>query len=194
MGWLSYLPKNDKMSRKVLLLSEDTLRTYSEISENVYGKSLLPAIKTAQDIYLQGYIGSCLYEKLLTIVGDGSIVAPENIAYKDLLDNFIEPYMIERVIADLIPVVGSKIANLGIFKTRDEYADNVSAGEVDRLQYLHVTKADFYAKRMQNYLKAHKEAYPELDCCGCGADVKPNLDSSEDCGIWLGGFRGRIVR
>ena len=182
------------MNNRVLVISEDTIRTYSEISDNVWGKSLLPAIKTAQDIYLQGFLGSCLYIKILDLIADGSITASENIAYKDLLDNFIEPYMIERVIADLIPVVGSKIANLGIFKSRDEYADNVSAGEVDRLQYLHVTKADFYAKRMQNFLKAHMEAYPELDCCGCGADVRPNLDSAEDCGLWLGGFRGRIVR
>ena len=118
-------------------------------------------------------------------------MAPENIAYKDLLDDYIEPYMVERVIADLIPIVGSKIANLGIFKSQDEYASTVSAGEVDRLQYLHITKADFYAKRMQHYLKVHREAYPELECCGCGADVKPNLESAEDCGLWLGGPRAR---
>ena len=80
------------------------------------------------------------------------------------------------------------------FKSRDEYTDNVSASEVDRLQYLHITKADFYAKRMQNFLKAHRDAYPELDCCGCGADVKPNLDSAEDCGIFLGGYRAKILR
>ena len=179
------------MGNRVLVISEDTIRTYSEISDNIWGKSLLPAIKSAQDIYLQGFLGSCLYIKILDLIGDGSIVAPENIAYKDLLDDYIEPYMVERVIADLIPIVGSKIANLGIFKSQDEYASTVSAGEVDRLQYLHITKADFYAKRMQHYLKVHREAYPELECCGCGADVKPNLESAEDCGIWLGGVRGR---
>ena len=183
-----------KMSNRVLVISEDTIRTYSEISDNVWGKSLLPAIKSAQDIYLQGFLGSCLYQKILQLIGDGTIINEENDAYRDLLDDYIEPYMVERVIADLIPIVGSKIANLGIFKSRDEYADNVSAGEVDRLQYLHTTKADHYAKRMQHFLKTHREAFPELDCCGCGADIRPNLESAEDCGIWLGGYRSKVIR
>lgn len=188
------IKKTVKMSNRVLLVSEDTIRTYSEISDNLYGKSILPAIRTAQDIYLQGFLGSCLYQKLLSLVADGTIVDNENVQYKDLLDDYIEPYMIERVIADLIPIVGSKIVNLGAIRTNDEYASNIPAGEVDRLQYLHITKADHYAKRMQHFLKLHKEAFPELDCCGCGADIKPNLESAEDCGIFLGGYRAKIVR
>lgn len=117
----------------------------------------------------------------------------ENIAYKDLLDEYITPYLIERVIADLIPIVGSKIVNLGVIKTDDEYASNISADEVDRLQYQHIVKADHYAKRMQTFLKANRAAYPELNCCQCG-DIQPNLNSAEDTGIFLGGYRARIVR
>jgi len=178
------------MITNVLLLSEDKLKSYSEISDNLYGKSLMPAIKTSQELYLQGILGSCLYQKLLSLVADGSIIDDENVAYKDLLDGYCTPYLIERTIADLIPIVGSKIANLGVYKSQDEYTSNVSAGEVDRLQYSHVVKADHYAKRMQNFLKGNRSAYPELDACGC-ADVKPNLDSAEDVSLYLGGRRGR---
>lgn len=175
---------------KVLLISEDMVRSYSEISDNVFGKSLLPAIRTAQDLYLEEFLGSCLYKKLLEIVGDGSITNQENVAYKDLLDEHIQPYLLERVVADLIPIVGSKIANLGVYKSRDEYTDNVSAGEVERLQNLHIIKADHYAKRMQLFLKENRQAFPELNCCSCGG-IKPTLDSSADCGLWLGGIRAR---
>lgn len=184
------LTQNDKRMTKVLLISEDMVRSYTEISDNTFGKSLLPAIRTAQDLYLEEFLGSCLYKKLLALVGDGTISDSENVAYKDLLDEFIQPYLLERVVADLIPIVGSKIANLGIIKNQDEYATNVSAGEVERLQNLHVIKADHYAKRMQLFLKANRKAFPELGCCGCG-DIKPTLDSSADCGLWLGGTIGR---
>ena len=180
--------------RNVLLLSEDMLKTNSEISDNLYGKSLLPAIRTAQDLYLEEYLGSCLYEKILDLVGDGSIMAPENVAYKDLLDDFITPFLIERVIADLIPVVGSKIANLGIYQSRDEYTDNVSSADVSRLQNLHVIKANHYAKRMQLFLKSNRTAYPELECCSCSGGIKPTLDSVAETGIFLGGYRGKVVR
>ena len=175
---------------KILLISEDMVRSYSEISDNVFGKSLLPAIRTAQDLYLEEFLGSCLYKKILELVGDGTIKDQENVAYKDLLDEYIQPFLLERVVADLIPVVGSKIANLGVFKSSDQYTENVSAGEVERLQNLHVIKANHYAKRMQLFLKGNRSAFPELDCCSCG-DIKPTLDSSADCGLWLGGIRGR---
>ena len=175
---------------KILLISEDMVRSYSEISDNVFGKSLLPAIRTAQDLYLEEFLGSCLYKKILELVGDGTIKDQENVAYKDLLDEYIQPFLLERVVADLIPIVGSKIANLGVFKSSDQYTENVSAGEVERLQNLHVIKANHYAKRMQLFLKGNRSAFPELDCCSCG-DIKPTLDSSADCGLWLGGIRGR---
>lgn len=175
---------------KILLISEDMVRSYSEISDNVFGKSLLPAIRTAQDLYLEEFLGSCLYKKLLDLVGDGTISNQENVAYKDLLDEYIQPFLLERVVADLIPVVGSKIANLGVYKSSDQYTENVSAGEVERLQNLHVIKANHYAKRMQLFLKGNRSAFPELDCCSCG-EIKPTLDSSADCGLWLGGIRGK---
>ena len=175
---------------KVLVISEDAIRTYTEISENVWGKSLLPAIRTAQDISLQEILGICLYRKILSIIEDGSVTAQENVAYKDLLDEYIQPFMLEQVVTDLIPIIGSKIANLGIYKSQDEYTANVSADEVDRLQYSHKVKADHYAKRMQNFLKANRQAFPELDSCGCG-DVQPNLNSAEDVSIFLGGVRGK---
>lgn len=175
---------------KVLVISEDAIRTYTEISENVWGKSLLPAIRSSQDIELQNILGSCLYKKILNLIEDGTITANENVAYKDLLDDYVTPFMLEQVVADLIPIVGSKIANLGIFRSRDEYTETISASEVERLQYLHQVKADHYAKRMQNFLKGNRDAFPELGTCGC-ADVKPNLDSAENVSIYLGGRRGR---
>lgn len=179
--------------KNVLFISEDTIRTNSELSDNIWGKSLLPAIRTAQEIYLIEFLGSCLYDKLIDLISSNTISNQENVAYKDLLDDYITPFMIERVVADLIPIVGSKIVNLGVMKTSDEYAQNVPADEVDRLAKLHIDKSCTYAKRMQTFLKGHREAFPELDCCGCG-DIKPTLDSAADCGIFLGGFRGFRIR
>lgn len=177
----------------ILVISEDTIRSNSEISDNIWGKSLLPAIRTAQEIYLEMFLGSCLYNKILNLISTGEIGLDANIAYKNLLDTYITPFMIERVVADLIPIIGNKITNLGVFKSDDEYAKNTGADEVDRLYQLHVNKSDHYAKRMQQFLKSNMDIYPELDVCNCG-DVKPCLDSSADCSIWLGGTRGKYVR
>lgn len=177
---------------KVLFISEDTIRSNSELSDNLWSKPLLPAIRTAQEIYLTEFLGSCLYNKLIDLISTGEIKDPENEAYRDLLDDYITPFMIERVVADVIPIVGSKIVNLGIIKSTDEHTQNIPADEVDRLTQLHVEKSCFYAKRMQFFLKTHREAFPELDCCGCN-DIKPTLDTAADCSIFLGGMRGRRI-
>lgn len=177
----------------VLLITAEKVKTYSEISDNVFEKNLLPAIMTAQNIYLQQIIGTCLYRKLQDMVVTQDIMLEENVAYKDLLDNHITNYLIERVIADLIPIVGNKISNLGIYKSNDEYAQNISADEVDRLQYQHIVRSDFYQARMQDFLRANRSAFPELDCCKCG-ELAPNLNSAEDVSIFLGGVRAKRAR
>lgn len=178
--------------RNVLVVSEDTIRSNSEISDNVWGKSLLPSIRTSQDLYLQEFLGSCLYNKILDLISDGSISQTENAPYKLLLDDYITPYMIERVVADTIPTIANKIANLGVYKSNDEYANNIDNVQTDRLAQSHIDKADHYAKRMQHFLKSNKDMYPELNECGCG-DIKPCLDSAADCSIFLGGYRGRTI-
>ena len=94
--------------RNVLLISEDTVKTYSGLNDNIWGKSLLPAIREAQEIGLQGIIGSCLYQSLCSKVADGSIENQDNIQYKTLLDEEISYYMIYKVISDLVPVIGRK--------------------------------------------------------------------------------------
>ena len=46
--------------------------------------------------------------------------------------------------------------------------------------------ADAYCKMMQDFLKENRDSFPELNCCGA-----PTLDSSAECGLFLGGTRGR---
>ena len=63
---------------KCFLISEKTLKENSVINNNVDGMYILPAIEFAQDAGLQPLLGTVLYEKLMDLVADGSIVnAPD---------------------------------------------------------------------------------------------------------------------
>lgn len=179
--------------RNVLLISEDTVKTYSGLNDNIWGKSLLPAIREAQEIGLQGIIGSCLYQALCSKVAEGSIENSENAAYKTLLDEYVSYYMIYRTIADLVPVIGVKLANLGVVISNDEHVQNLTEDERDRIDTYYTYRADFYCKRMQEWLLENKELFPELDECSCN-QMKANLDSAASTGLWLGGIRGRRIK
>lgn len=170
----------------ILLISEDTLKTYSHLNDNVFGKSLTPAIITAQDIYLQKFLGSCLYKKVLELVENGGIRNKKYAMYKELLDNYIANFLIYQTLANLIPEISTKITNMGLVVSNDEHVQNVTQGERDLVMGQYQKYADAYCKMMQDFLKENRDSFPELNCCGA-----PTLDSSASTQLFLGGRRGR---
>lgn len=184
--------------RKVLTISEDYIKTYSNLSDNVWGDYLLPTILTAQNIQLQQTLGSCLFNKVLDLIEDGSITATTNTAYKTLLDDYIQDFMMYQTITDLIPIIGVKLANIGTVVSNDEHLQNLSESERSNIKQFYQNKADFFTKRLQGFLKANKDLFPELKCgCECDSNIKPTLDSAASTGLFLGGYRSpyrRIIK
>lgn len=170
----------------ILLISEDTLKTYSHLNDNIWGKSLTPAIITAQDIYLQKFLGSCLYKKVLELVKSGEIRNENYAMYKELLDDYITNFLIYQTLANLIPEISTKITNMGLVTSSDEHVQNVTQGERDLVMGQYQKYADAYCKMMQDFLKENRDSFPELNCCGA-----PTLDSSAETGLWLGGTRSK---
>lgn len=166
----------------VLLIGEDYIKENTPVDDNVYGKYLLPAIREAQDMGLQSIIGGSLYTSILGMVAEGNVEEP----YTSLIETFIQPYLAYQTIVVLVPILGTKIANLGLISTDDEKAVNVAKSERDRLKDYYQFRADFYCKRMQEHLCNNYSMYPELKECDCEL-MKANLKSSATCPVWLGG-------
>ena len=170
----------------VLLISEDKLKTYTALNDNVFGKVICPVIKTSQDIYLQQILGTALMEKLQTLVKENQIGSQENTKYKKLLDEYVAPYLIYETLVNLVPEVGTKIANIGVVQNNDEHTMNVSQGERELVSRQYQTYADNYCKQMQAYLCQNSELYPELKETQL---VEPHLNSAATTSLWLGGIR-----
>lgn len=175
----------------ILLISEDFIKTHSALSDNYFGKYLTPSIVEAQDMGLQMVIGSCLYNKLLSLVGDESIKLPEYAAYKGLLDDYIQPYLLYRVLSQTIIYANVKLANIGTVITNDEHIVNLSQKDIDLITQDMRNKCAFYQRRLGNYLLDNKELFSELNECTC-REIKANLTSAEKTGIWLGGPIGKL--
>lgn len=179
---------------KILLISEDYIKTNSNLNDNVWGEYLLPAIREAQDMGLQMIIGECLYHRILNLVDGGEIADSGNTAYKHLLDEYIQTYLLYQVLTDLVPIIGTKQANLGTVISNDEHVVSLTEGERNRVKNYFQIRADFYCRRMQEYLLKNKDLYPELDECDVCGKMEQNLKSAATTGLWLGGFRGRRIR
>lgn len=174
----------------ILLISEDYIKTNSGLNDNVWGSYLTPAIREAQDIKLQTILGTCLYNKIMECVKNGSIKEVDFVAYKDLLDNYIQVYLMYQTISDLVPIIGVKLTNLGVVVSNDEHLSNLSQTDRDRVQTYYEQRADFYGRRLQEFLLNNSTAFKELDECAC-KQIKANLSSAASTGLWLGGERGR---
>ena len=103
---------------RVLLISEQTLKSNGVINNNVDGMYILPAIEYAQDAGLQPIIGTKLYNKLMDLVADGSI--GQSTDYKVLLDEYVTPYLLNKVTADIQIPLNYKLRNQGVVQNQTE--------------------------------------------------------------------------
>lgn len=174
----------------VLLTSENHIKSISPLSDSLSGKYLLPTIKIVQDVELRMTIGDCLLNALLQMVGDGSIKDEEHIAYKDLLDNYIQPYMTYKVLSEVTDIVANKIVNAGVMQMSDEHQVNSYRADKNDLKLYYLRQADSYKRILQEFLLENSKAFPELTECECNR-IKDNLHSAYSGGVWLGYTRGK---
>lgn len=177
--------------KDVLLINENVIKSITNISENVNGGYILPAIKLAQDIDLEETIGTQLKEALQKKVFDNTITS--DLVYKALLDDYIQSYLTYATIVHLIPNIAFKIANAGVLTTNDEKMNNVSPTEVDKVKWHYKHLADVYKNRLQRFLVKNYSSYPELQSYRSVQDIKANLISAASCNIQLGGKRGKVL-
>ena len=174
---------------KVLLCSEQYIKSNSALNDNLFGKFLTPSIMEAQELNLQLYLGECLYKRIIGMVADGSITASANESYKTLLEDYVQPYLLYQVQANIIPTINVKLGNIGSVVSNDEHIATLSQGNIDLVQSNFQHKADFYAQRMLNFILNHSSEF-NLDECAC-KELNAHLNSAASTGLWLGGLSGQ---
>lgn len=136
--------------KNVLLISEDYLKTESFLDDNVSGKYLLTAIKLAQDVELQSIIGTVLLESIQKKVLDNQIDGSENKAYKKLLDEYIQPFLLYQVLSEIVIPISYKMSNFGVMQSSDEKDYAVDNKQINLVRTYYRDKANVYKERLQN--------------------------------------------
>jgi hypothetical protein len=139
-----------------LLIDVSRLKEYSVINENVDAKLLTPTIIMVQDLKLVEILGTDLYEDICSEV----TTPPISQAYTDLLNNYIEPYLINMVIADAVIDLHTKIANTDIINQRTDNGINESIRGIENLRAKYNSQAENYAMRLYRFLCGNAATYP----------------------------------
>lgn len=168
---------------RVLLISEKTLKENSVINNNVDGMYVLPAIEYSQDAGLQPLIGTKLYNRLMDMVEDGTIENNED--YKYLLDEYITPFLLNKVTAEIQIPLAFKLRNQGVVQQTGENTYVPSLKDMQYVTQNYENKANFYGNRLSDFLRANRSKYPEyckIDSC---ADM-PSDSGAYKTGLYLG--------
>lgn len=153
-----------KLMNNVLFISEKSIKENSLVSNNVDGKYIQNAIKTAQDISLQPIIGSKMFRKLAQMIQDDALTDE----YRNLLVDYIQPILVNSVMSDLVLQLTYKFRNIGAVQTTDT---NIMLPSLKDLQYIredYNLKAQFYMNRLSDFLQANCTRFKDYPGCGCG--------------------------
>jgi hypothetical protein len=159
----------------VLFINRTDLIRNSIIDGNVDSDKYIQFIKLAQEIHIQNYMGTKMYDALTTAMPD--IDQPANARWKSLLDDYIVPMLIWFAQVDYIPFASYQIRNGGMFKHRSENSDTVSKEEVDYLVEKARTNAEWYSRRFIDYMSFNQTTYPEYTS-NINDDIYPSYDAT----------------
>lgn len=148
----------------ILLISEKTIKENSLVSQNVDGKYIQNAIRTAQDLSLQPIIGQKLFERLCEGVKNDDLSELET----ELVRTYIQPVLLNAVMSDLVLQLTYKFRNLGTVQTTDA---NLVLPSLKDLQYIredYSMKCSFYQNRLSDFLESNCTKFSQYPGCECG--------------------------
>jgi len=143
-----------------LIISEEKLREFTDINDNLDSKLLSNAVREAQDIYLQRLTGTSLYEYILNEINANTLSGN----YKTLVDDFIQPYLIYASYWEALDAIYTRPRNNGLLQpTGGENSEKADGTWYNRKRQMVENKLEYYGERLTNYLIQNQNQFPQLD-------------------------------
>jgi hypothetical protein len=147
----------------VLFISEETLKTYTSINENVQSDELRWCIMMSQQIQLQESLGTNLYNKMIDLVDSGDITLPGNSNYKHLLDEYIQPMLINYSYYMGLDNFYVKFMSVGLVSNRSEQGTQIDFKTFQYLKTNAKQQAEFSDNLLRRHLIFRSGNYPEYN-------------------------------
>ena len=156
-----------------LFISRTDLVKNSILDGNVDTDKFIQFIKIAQQIDIQNYLGTDLYNKIST-----DIIA-DNLSgnYLSLVNDYVQPMLIHYAMMQYLPFAAYQIKNGGISKHTSENAESVSKEEVDYLVNKERNFAEYYTRRFIDYMANNQNLFPEYTS-NTNEDINPDKDAT----------------
>ena len=140
----------------VLLVSEQRMKNWTSLDNNIRIDVLTPSILQAQDIFIQDTLGTPFFNRFREGVVANDLTTDES----NLLKEYIGPALMQYALYLIMPNLKYKFVEKGILNGSSE---ETQATTLDELQYLRETALDtamFYDQRLKDYLQDYPNMFP----------------------------------
>jgi len=165
------------MATALWIKREDLVRQ-TALGGNVDTDKFIQFIKIAQEIHIQNYTGTKLYDKISNDIIANTLANP----YLALVNDYLQPMLIHFAMVEYLPFAAYTIANGGVYKHTSENSASVDKNEVDFLVEKERNIAQYYTDRFINYMSYNQQTFPEYNL-NSNADVYP--DTTADFASWV---------
>lgn len=146
------------MAEALFITRQDLVRLTS-LNGNTDTDKFIQYVKIAQDIHIQNYLGTNLFDKIKSDIENDTLADP----YLTLLEVYIKPMLIHWAMVEYLPFAAYTIANKGVYKHSSENAENVDKIEVDFLVNKERSIAEHYTERFIQYMNFNQIDFPEYN-------------------------------
>ena len=145
-----------------LFCTEEKLKSFTAIDENVEPALLYPFVLQSQDTWIQTTLGTKLYNRVKDLVVDNVLNGtPIPTDYKTLLDDYISPTVVHYAYYAALPSLKYRATNKGVLSGTSEVAQGITLDELQYFRNSVFDTAKFYNERLRDYLKAFPNLFPE---------------------------------
>ena len=145
------------MATALFITREDLVRN-TALGGNVDTDKFIQYIKIAQEIHIQNYLGTKLYDRISADIIAGTLTGD----YLALVTTYVQPMLIHYAMVEYLPFAAYTIANKGVFKHTSENSTGVDKEEIDFLIGKEQKIADYYTQRFVDYMSFYAaQKFPE---------------------------------
>ena len=158
---------------KALFITTNDLVKHTIINGNVDPDTYTQYIFQAQQVHIQNYLGTKLYNKINDGIVNGNLTSP----YTTLLSDYIKMMVIHWTMVEFLPYASIKISEKGVFKHNSENSTIVEKSEIDYLIEKARDTAQSYTNRFIDYITFNQSLFPEYNL-NSNSDVYPDKDAN----------------
>jgi hypothetical protein len=145
------------MAEKAIFINKEDFIAFTSANGNLDADKFLQFIWTAQDIHIQNYLGTDLYNKITEDQLNDSLQGD----YLTLRDKYISPLLINLGMATYLPFASIRITNGGVFQHSPEGSVAVDSSQLGVLIGQYERFSDNYADKLVKYLCNNTSKFPE---------------------------------